>query len=421
MKLFATVGCGRYEYTTYVLDQRAHASRYCPVALASILGPSLVFPIMTREAEAAHGEAIRAELDAMGTPSRVVLIPRGGTREEAWDIFRILVDRVEEGDEIAYDITHGFRYLPLLTFLAGFYGYFVRPAVLKGVYYGAFEAKVDGRTPVFNLSSFEELIHWISASLAFSRFGSAEAAGELLARAQDLARRQARGEPVYLKRMGRHLESLSRAIMAGRTPEALDGAARLAKWLVQRTERVELQNEVSAWAVPFVSLLDRTFEGFAKLGPREGERYWHACLRLAEWYRDHGHIHLAGQLLRETVVTAVVEVNRGSAAARDDTARQWAEKWLNLQAKSGTPVGKTWAELRDCGNDLAHMGFRPHPKPVATVIDMLDRQLRVISDLQERDLAVTALGGDPSKGGGTAYCPNREGSTYGVRGSEGGG
>lgn len=276
---------------------------------------------------------------------------------------------------------------------------------MKGIYYGAFDASSGGTTPVYDLSSFQEVVHWTAAGLAFDRFGSAEAAGDLLERAQDMARRLSRGAPVELKRVGRRLRFLSRAIMAGRTPEVLEEAACLSAWALQPDVRARLLEEVSTWATPFVVLLGRTLEGFTGLAPRTGEPQWRSCLRLAQWYWQRGHIHLAGQLLREVMVTAVVEVNRGAAAIRDLAARQWAESWLNLQAARRTGLGQIWRELGDCRNDLAHMGFRPHPKPVDTVVVMLGRHLEAIGGMDDGVWSAAADGKGLPAGGRLLLTP----------------
>jgi len=42
-------------------------------------------------------------------------IPFGKNEVELWEIFQILYDKIEEGDEIVFDITHSFRSLPMLT------------------------------------------------------------------------------------------------------------------------------------------------------------------------------------------------------------------------------------------------------------------------------------------------------------------
>jgi len=47
----------------------------------------------------------------------MVDIPDGKDEDELWKIFSIIVDEVQPGDEILFDITHGFRSLPFIAFL----------------------------------------------------------------------------------------------------------------------------------------------------------------------------------------------------------------------------------------------------------------------------------------------------------------
>ncbi|MDI6893165.1 MAG: TM1812 family CRISPR-associated protein [Bacillota bacterium] len=116
MKLVATIGAGKYEVATYILQENSYETRYCPLAIAGLLRPSVVLLVMTEQAQAKHGEGLAQGLEELGVPFREVLIPNGATWEEMWEPFRILVEQVEPGDEVAFDITHGFRHLPLLSF-----------------------------------------------------------------------------------------------------------------------------------------------------------------------------------------------------------------------------------------------------------------------------------------------------------------
>jgi len=85
------------------------------------------------------------------------------------------------------------------------------------------------------------------------------------------------------------------------------------RWLSRAQNRAGLEAAASEWALPFVALLDRTLQAFVSLAPLEDEPYWRTCLRMARWYWERGHLLLAGQLLREPLVTTVVETNRGAS------------------------------------------------------------------------------------------------------------
>src|SRR5690606_7835290 len=86
---------------------------------------------------------LRDELESLskkkGFQVENIGIPEGHNEEELWEIFKTILDQLEEGDEIILDITHSFRYLPMLTFIIINYARIVKKCSLKAVYYGAFE------------------------------------------------------------------------------------------------------------------------------------------------------------------------------------------------------------------------------------------------------------------------------------------
>lgn len=44
-------------------------------------------------------------------------IPNGKNEEEMWEIFETLFDKIEEEDELYIDLTHRFRYIPMLVMI----------------------------------------------------------------------------------------------------------------------------------------------------------------------------------------------------------------------------------------------------------------------------------------------------------------
>lgn len=101
----------------------------------------------------------------------------GATEEEIWKNFEIIYDLIHEGDEVVFDITHGFRSLSmsLLTILN--YSKVLKSIKLKAIYYGAYEAMYETEgtkemvEPVFDLSSFETLLDWSIAADSFIKYG----------------------------------------------------------------------------------------------------------------------------------------------------------------------------------------------------------------------------------------------------------
>ena len=82
-----------------------------------------------------------------------------GTEEEIWSVFETIYDSIEEGDEIVFDITHGFRSIPMLAITVINYAKVLKNCTLRGIYYGAYEASkiIDDRkyVPIINLTIYD--------------------------------------------------------------------------------------------------------------------------------------------------------------------------------------------------------------------------------------------------------------------------
>lgn len=69
----------------------------------------------------------------------VVQIDEGFSEKEVWDIFDCVYNKLEENDEIYFDVTHAFRSIPLFSTILFNFSTFTKRTKLCGVYYGAFE------------------------------------------------------------------------------------------------------------------------------------------------------------------------------------------------------------------------------------------------------------------------------------------
>lgn len=105
------------------------------------------------------------------------------TQDELWDNFEKLLEiknLIAEDDEIYLDITHGFRYMPILNiFLLEFISIFKSPTInIKGVYYGMFS---DATSEIIDFKIFFDLLEWTKAINMFKHNSNAQQLIELLA------------------------------------------------------------------------------------------------------------------------------------------------------------------------------------------------------------------------------------------------
>lgn len=108
-------------------------------------------------------------------------IPKGKNEEEIMEIFSRIFSHLRDGDELYFDLTHGFRYLPMLVLVLGNYTKFVLNDVqIKHMSYGNFELKNDkGNCTFIDLKPLSLLQDWTFAAGQYIESGLADKLIEL--------------------------------------------------------------------------------------------------------------------------------------------------------------------------------------------------------------------------------------------------
>lgn len=388
--LVTVIGTGNYQPTTYQFSDGTEIStRYFPYALFQFLqksGPlEQVVVLLTQEAKDTHwGKSDTFDGLVTGISFDVVDIPKGATEGEAWEIFDRLAGKITEGASIVFDVTHGFRSIPILLLAAMRYLQEAKHITIDGVYYGAFEAvsRDEPKKPVYPLTSFVALLDWANAVEVFNRTGNSMLLAGLLGNiqdnlyraAKDLTKEEKNELPKRLKKVADCLNNLSIALDFVRPLEVLAAAYSLLEAL--DTAR----DEFPQWAKPFHVLLEqvkKTFEDLAMQNPNNEATLAETIAKqqkLIRWY-DVRERHLAAALLaREWVVSVVIYQNGLGTKILDRDVRRSTEELLNGLAHYKRNKSKLttnmhveqsivniWQEIPDVRNDLAHCGMRQNP------------------------------------------------------------
>ena len=98
--------------------------------------------------------------DRTGAVINNVMIPDGKSEDEIWQIFNKIFEQIGEDDEIILDITHSFRFLPMLTFIVLNYARFMKHCSIRDVYYGLVPQKEGEHTPILVLTPFVTPFDW---------------------------------------------------------------------------------------------------------------------------------------------------------------------------------------------------------------------------------------------------------------------
>ena len=327
-----------------------------------------------------------SRIETLGLKAGVkqVSIPDGHSEKEIWEIFEIMFNRLSEGDEVVFDITHAFRSIPMLAIVVLHYAKVLKRINLQGIYYGAFEslgpsektksmAPEKRKAPVLDLTAFDHLLDW---SLAVDRFlgaGDAKAISALAKGAVAPFIEKSRGKDEAasaIKYFADALDTFTRNLSSCRGPDISASVEHLRAEL-NKSRNIELLKPI----VPLFEIIHREIAGFNSDPIHDG-------LKAARWCLDHNLIQQGYTILVETVITYWV-LSAGDDPKDENSrliASQAATIFLKKKTESEwTPPAKEHPEdarryvevisqnksiaiicdtLREYRNDLNHAGYK---------------------------------------------------------------
>lgn len=103
-------------------------------------------------------------------------LPDGNNVQEIWTIFERIFALLQDGDELYFDLTHGFRYLPMLSLVLGNYAKFLKKAKVVYLSYGNYEGrdKETNTASIIDLFPLTNLQDWTYAVGQFLDSGNAD-------------------------------------------------------------------------------------------------------------------------------------------------------------------------------------------------------------------------------------------------------
>lgn len=178
------LGTGRYQPCRYEKDGRIYETKFIQQALLEYLKNCMdwgkegdnVVVFLTPEATEKNWsseDGLEKALQALDVQYAPVAIKGGKSTEEMWSIFETIFSQLQEEDELYIDITHSFRYLPMLLVVLVNYAKLLKNVSVAGIYYGNWEASNFGKdvAPVMDLLPLSSLQDWTAAASDFLQYG----------------------------------------------------------------------------------------------------------------------------------------------------------------------------------------------------------------------------------------------------------
>lgn len=252
-----------------------------------------------------------------------VEIQEGNSEEKIWSIFETIYSLIRDDDEIYFDITHGFRSLPMLVLVVLQYARELKKNIsIKAISYGAIEAlgsvtKVkemmlqNRNAPVFDLTNFVRLMDWTDAAGDFVDYGQTTKIGRML---------MDEIKPILKKTRGQDIEALSSRKVSEAIRDIAENIRKNDLYQIYRFSDLnkrleEYSSQTAKYAKPFKPVVDKIKNKIAGFDENSLGNVFHAV----RWCVNHGMYQNAYSILLEGCISI----------ALDAVGEQWKPDGVN--------------------------------------------------------------------------------------------
>jgi CRISPR-associated Csx2 family protein len=307
-------------------------------------------------------------------------IPNGNSEKEIWEVFDIIFKELNEGDEVYFDITHAFRFLPMLLMVLINYAKLLKNISVKSVTYGNYEAREkhqDGQeySPVMKITSLSELQDWTIATLMFKETGQTTYLNSLLSDNKENAITNFTNEISEVRSL-----NIIKGESAIKAKDIID------KTLINNPIFENLKNDLNAelskyknndvkntfHAVEFCIKHNLTQQGLTIL-QESIKTYILKEIGESDYTDEHKRNAVSGALSINK--TALFHIQKKDKLSQEeiDTLNSIAKKVFELPYKKEL-TDKVYKSLsQGARNDINHAGYREKPKDVGYFKDRLEK------------------------------------------------
>ncbi len=334
----------------------------------------------------------------LSTPIETIRIPDGNNEDEIWQIFSDIYKVLNDEDELYFDLTHGFRYLPMLVLVLGNYAKFLKNTIVKSITYGNYESrdKETNIAPIINITPLAALQDWTNAAADYLEHGDATKLKNCADKPLITIARETKGQDqdaTTLIKLSKQLYEFSNLISFNRGDEIIIG---------KQSEQIKalLEKADAEYIRPMGPLFKQIAKSVRNFNPDSPENMIEAsrlCL-------DHSDFQASITLLQEGIVSMLCR--KFHLDVKDKGDREIATQALNklgleLQNKEYRPLSpyketiikriidsgiisselaNQWNKITEDRNDFNHAGLRASYKDAETLRNNISSYLSAVCD-----------------------------------------
>ncbi|MGQ4646587.1 TIGR02221 family CRISPR-associated protein [Lyngbya aestuarii] len=395
MKAISFLGFTKYQDTTYLnpINGKGFTTPFFQEALVEFYQPKTLYVLLTKTVETCiprgatetNWSSLQKLLADKVDLQPIYNVPQENSTDDIWKLFEILTSRLQPNDHVVFDITHGFRSLPVLALIAVSYLRVVRNVKIEGLVYGAWEArnKETNESPTFDLMPIVSLLEWTTATDQFIKTGNGQALASLL-----------HNSNTKTEHLATSINDIAQGLRLLRPMDVMREAASLPNHIAEATPIV------SKSIPPFATLLGRVEKDYGNFGLANPDEHILTAkasllrqLEMVKWYAEKGQTVQALSMAREWLPSLlcyhfsldpqVEKPNRaemelllagGKLKDQDGNTIQeslYLEQWSNIQKNRRKQLNNLWGgqfNLANLRNDVLHSGFRKKPKSAEDIV-----------------------------------------------------
>ncbi len=267
-------------------------------------------------------------------------IPDVRNEEDIWKIFKIVGENIPDNTEVIFDITHAFRFLPMLGITLVNYLRFVKNITLSGIYYGAVEmigsmgdiqemTPESRKVPILDLTPFEYIMRFTNATSDFVNYGSSSSLKDVIIESEGrypYVNGSNKAAFDMFRNFADKLDTVAMSLKTNRGLSIYEGTIfNELRDSIQKMESID-NNDMVHFLLPVLERVEEKVSGFRNNNIYNG-------IEAARWCIEHNLIQQGITILHETMITIAC-----AHIGIDYTLREWREfagKALNLVGRFG--------------------------------------------------------------------------------------
>jgi len=360
-------------------------------------------------------EGLQSILKRMKLPFPIIPVtklPDGNSEKEIWIIFNRIFEIINEGDELYFDITHGYRYLPMLMLVLGNYSKFLKKVSIKSVTYGNYEVSDRGKLSglIMDLLPLNTLQDWTYAAGQYLDTGSINKLNEL---SEIVLKPILRDEKK--RESGKSLKAFLKSLS-----EVVDDWVFCRGININNSEHIKklklYSNQLESTIIePFNPLIDKIKGSLIHF---DNEATLKNGFAAAEWCFQHGLYQQAATILFEHIETCICIVENidwqtentrkivnTAFNVKDIPQEQWnlglpkdaSDEDINKRIRTINKirrntlfceVEKLYSQLKSLRNDYNHSGMRNGPQKPEDIRKRIQNYYSQIRDIMQPSLSL---------------------------------